>query len=87
MDISKDELYKIVKETYEEKTIFVYYFLAFLLVVALISIVIGIFLLSLRIIFSSILVILFITLLTKFFERIKEESIRKLVEEYDEKRI
>ena len=48
MDISKDELYKIVKETYEEKTIFVYYFLAFLLVVALISIVIGIFLLSLR---------------------------------------
>lgn len=87
MDISKDELYKIVKETYEEKTIFVYYFLAFLLVVALISIVIGIFLLSLRIIFSSILVILFITLLTKFFERIKEESIRKLVEEYDEKGI
>ena len=87
MDISKDELYKIVKETYEEKTIFIYYFLAFLLVVALISIVIGIFLLSLRIIFSSILVILFITLLTKFFERIKEESIRKLVEEYDEKGI
>ena len=87
MDFTKDELYQIVKEAVEEESIFVYYIFAFFLLAALISIVIGIFLLSLKLIFSSILVILFIGLLNKFFESVKENSIRKLVEEYDEKGI
>lgn len=87
MDISKDELYQIVKEAYEEKTKFVYYIFAFFLLAGFISITIGIFLLSLRLIFSSILVILFIGLATKFFDGVKEEVIRKMVKEYDETRI
>lgn len=87
MDVSKDQLYQIAKEVIEHKTIFVYYIFGFFLLAGFISIVIGIFLLSLRLIFSSILVILFILLASKFFDSVKEEVIRKMVKEYDKKGI
>ena len=87
MDVSKDEFYQIAKKEIENKTRFIYYIFGFFFLVSFISIVIGIFLLSLRLIFSSILVILFIALVNKFFESVKEELIRKLVKEYDEKGI
>lgn len=87
MDVSKNEIYQIAKENIENKTRFIYYIFGFFFLASFISIVIGIFLLSLRLIFSSILVILFIALVNKFFESVKEELIRKLVKEYDEKGI
>lgn len=87
MNISKDEIYQIAKEEMEYKTRFIYYIFGFFFLASFISIVIGIFLLSLRLIFSSILVILFIALVNKFLDSVKEELIRKMVKEYDEKGI
>lgn len=87
MNISKDEIYQIAKEEIENKTRFIYYIFGFFLIAGFISIATGIFILSLRLIFSSILVILFILLASKFFDSVKEEVIRKMVKEYDEKGI
>ena len=87
MDVSKDEIYQVAKEVVEKKTRFVYYIFGFFLIAGFISIATGIFILSLRLIFSSILVILFILLASKFFDSVKEEVIRKMVKEYDEKGI
>ena len=87
MDISKDEVYKIIKEAVEEKTEFLFYITGFITLVAIFSTFIGIILLSLRIVFGSILAIILAGQLSKYFKKIQNKLIIKAVEEYDEKGI
>lgn len=83
MNISKNEFYKIAKETVEQKTEYISYLIGFITLIAIISTFIGVILLSLRIVLGSILAIYLIGQLSKFFKKCKEKLIEKLVEEYD----
>lgn len=87
MDISKDEVYKIAKETVEQKTEYMSYLIGFIVLIAFISMFIGIILLSVKLVLGSILAIFSAGILGKFFEKCKKKIIEKLVEEHDEKRI
>ena len=87
MDVTKDEVYKIAKETVEQKTEYISYLIGFITLIAIISTFIGVILLSLRIVLGSILAIYLTGQLSKFFEKCKGKLIEKLVEEYDEKGI
>lgn len=87
MDISKDEVYKIAKDTVEQKTEYISYLIGFITLIAIISTFIGVILLSLRIVLGSILAIYLIGQLSKFFEKCKEKLIEKLVEEHDKTRV
>ena len=83
MNISKDELYKIAEEVVEEKTKFVHYIFLFFLILSAILSISGIVLSNFKIALISLLIVY----LTKIFERIKKEHIRKVVENYDERGI
>ena len=83
MDVTKDELYQIIKETVEQKTEYISYLIGFIILIAIISTFIGVILLSLRIVLGSILAIYLTGQLSKFFEKCKGKLIEKLVEEYD----
>ena len=87
MNISKDDVYKIAKDTVEQKTEYISYLIGFITLIAIISTFIGVILLSLRIVLGSIVAIYLTGQLSKFFEKCKEKLIEKLVEEYDEKRV
>lgn len=87
MDISKDEVYKIVKEAVEEKTEFLFYITGFITLVAIASLFAGIIQLNIRLTIGSTLAILLAGQLSKYFNKSKEKLIRKMVEEYDEKTI
>lgn len=84
MNISKDELYKIAEEVVEEKTKFVHYIFLFFLILSAILSISGIVLSNFKIALISLLIAVLIVYLTKIFERIKKEHIRKVVENYDE---
>ena len=87
MDISKDEIYKIVKESVEKKTEGVAFIIGFITLVAIASLFVGIIELNMRLTIGSTLAILLAGQLSKYFKKSKEELIRKMVEEYDETRI
>ena len=87
MDISKDEVYKIAKDTVEQKTEYISYLIGFIVLIAFISMFIGIILLRWKLILGSILAIFIAGILSKFFEKCKEKIIEKVVEEHDEKRV
>lgn len=87
MDISKDKLYKIAEEVVEEKTKFVHYIFIFFLILSAILSISGIVLSNFKMVLISLLIAVLIVYLTKIFERIKKEHIRKVVENYDESRI
>ena len=87
MDITKNEVYKIAKETVEKKTEGILYLIGFIALIAFISMFIGIILLSVKLVLGSILAIFIAGILGNFFEKCKKKIIEKLVEEHDEKRI
>lgn len=87
MDISKDELYQIVKESVEKKTEGVAIIIGFITLVAIASLFAGIIQLNMRLTIGSTLAILLVGQLSKYFNKIKEELIRKLVKEHDKKTI
>lgn len=87
MDISKDELYQIVKESVEKKTEGVAFIIGFITLVAIASLFAGLIQLNIRLIIGSTLAILLVGQLSKYFNKIKEELIRKLVKEHDKKTI
>lgn len=84
MNISKDELYKIAEEVVEEKTKFVHYIFLFFLILSAILSISGIVLSNFKMALISLLIAVLIVYLTKIFERIKKEHIRKVIENYDE---
>ena len=83
MNISKDELYTITEKVVEDETIFVYYIFFFFFVLSAILCCSGILLSNLKMVLISLLIAVLTVYLTKIFERIKKEHIRKLVEAYD----
>ena len=83
MDITKNEVYKIAKETVEKKTEGILYLIGFIALIAFISMFIGIILLSVKLVLGSILAFFITGILGKFFEKCKEKLIEKLVEEHD----
>lgn len=87
MDISKDELYQIVKESVEKKTEGIAIIIGFITLVAIASLFAGIIQLNMRLTIGSTLAILLVGQLSKYFNKSKEKLIRKMVEEYDEKTI
>ena len=87
MDISKDELYQIVKESIEKKTEGIAIIIGFIMLVATASLFAGVIQLNIRLIIGSTLAILLAGQLSKYFNKIKEELIRKLVKEHDKKTI
>lgn len=87
MDISKDEIHQIAKETVEQKTEPISCMFGCIVVVAFCSIFVGVIFLNLRLILGSILAIVLIRQLNKIFEKSKQKIIDKVVEEYDEKEI
>ena len=87
MDISKDELYQIVKESVEKKTEGIAIIIGFITLVAIASLFAGIIQLNMRLTVGSTLAILLVGQLSKYFNKIKEELIRKLVKEHDKKTI
>lgn len=87
MDISKDELYQIVKESVEKKTEGIAIIIGFITLVAIASLFAGIIQLNMRLTIGSTLAILLVGQLSKYFNKIKEELIRKLVKEHDKKTI
>ena len=87
MDISKDEIYQIVKESVEKKTEGVAFIIGFITLVAIVSLFAGIIQLNIRLTIGSTLATLLAGQLGKYFKKSKEKLIRKMVEEYDEKRI
>lgn len=84
MDISKDELYQIVKESVEKKTEGIAIIIGFITFVAIASLFVGIIQLNIRLIIGSTLATLLAGQLSKYFEKSKEGLIRKMVEKYDE---
>lgn len=87
MDISKDEIYQIVKESVEKKTEGIAIIIGFITLVAIASLFVGIIQLNMRLTIGSTLAILLVSQLSKYFNKIKEELIRKLVKEYDKETI
>lgn len=87
MNISKDEIYKIVKESVEKKTEGIAIIIGFITLVAIASLFAGIIQLNMRLTIGSTLATLLAGQLSKYFKKSKEELIRKMVEEYDEKGI
>ncbi len=87
MDVSKDEIYQIVKEAVEKKTEGILYLIGFIALIAFISMFIGIILLSVKLVLGSILAFFIAGILGKFFKKCKEKLIEKLVNEYDKKGI
>lgn len=87
MDISKDEIYQIVKESVEKKTEGIAIIIGFITLVAIASLFAGIIQLNMRLTIGSTLAILLVGQLSKYFNKIKEELIRKLVKEHDKKTI
>lgn len=87
MNISKDELYQIIKESVDDKTKFILVILGLFSLVSLITLFVGIINLDLRLTIGSVLANLLVRQMIKFFKKSKEELIRKMVEEYDEKGI
>lgn len=87
MDISKDEIYQIVKESVEKKTEGIVIVIGFITLVAIASLFAGVIQLNIRLIIGSTLATLLAGQLSKYFEKSKEKLIRKMVEEYDEKGI
>lgn len=84
MDISKDELYQIVKESVEKKTEGIAIIIGFITFVAIASLFAGLIRLNIRLIIGSTLATLLAGQLSKYFEKSKEGLIRKMVEKYDE---
>ena len=84
MNISKDELYQIIKESVDDKTKFILVILGLFSLVSLITLFVGIINLDLRLTIGSVLANLLVRQMIKFFKKSKEELIRKMVEEYDE---
>ena len=84
MDISKDEIYQIVKESVEKKTEGIAIIIGFITFVAITSLFAGLIQLNIRLTIGSTLAILLAGQLSKYFKKSKEELIRKMVEEYDE---
>ena len=84
MDISKDELYQIVKESVEKKTEGITIIIGFITLVAIASLFAGIIQLNMRLTIGSTLATLLAGQLSKYFEKSKEGLIRKMVEKYDE---
>ena len=87
MDISKDEIYQIVKESIEKETEGIAIIIGFITLVAIASLFAGIIQLNIRLTIGSTLAILLVGQLSKYFNKIKEELIRKLVKEHDKKTI
>ena len=87
MNISKDELYQIIKESVDDKTKFILVILGLFSLVSLITLFVGIINLDLRLTIGSVLANLLVRQMIKFFKKSKEKLIRKMVEEYDEKGI
>lgn len=87
MDVSKDEIYQIVKEAVEAKTYFIAFLIGLMTLIASVSTFIGIMLLNLRLVCGSVLATILALHLSKYFQKSKEELIRKMVKEYDEKGI
>ena len=87
MDISKEELYQIVKESVEKKTEGIAIIIGFITLVAIASLFAGIIQLNIRLTIGSTLAILLVGQLSKYFNKIKEELIRKLVKEHDKETI
>lgn len=87
MDISKDELYQITKESVDKKTEIISHIFGLIVLVAFFSTFAGIILLNLRLILGSILAIVLVRQLNKIFEKSKKKIIEKVVEEYDKKAI
>lgn len=84
MDISKDEIYQIVKESVEKKTEGIAIIIGFITFVAITSLFAGLIQLNIRLIIGSTLATLLAGQLSKYFEKSKEGLIRKMVEKYDE---
>ena len=87
MDISKDELYQIVKESVEKETEGIAIIIGFITLVAITSLFVGIIQLNMRLTIGSTLAILLAGQLSKYFKKSKEKLIRKMVEEHDKKTI
>ena len=71
MDISKDEIYKIVKESVEKKTEGVAFIIGFITLVAIASLFVGIIELNMRLTIGSTLAILLAGQLSKYFKKVK----------------
>ena len=87
MNISKDEIYQIVKETVEKRMLIVGFLIGCIYLISISSLFVGIINLNLRITIGSILAMLLAEKFSKNLKKNKEELIRKMVEEYDEKGI
>ena len=87
MNISKDEIYQIVKEAVEKKMLVIGFIIGFIYLISIVSLFVGIINLNLRLTIGSILAILLAEKFSKYLKKSKEELIRKMVEEYDEKGI
>ena len=87
MNISKDEIYKIAKETIEKKMLVIRFVIGLIYLISIVSLFAGIIQLNLRITIGSILAIFLAEKFSKFLKENTEKIIKKMVEEYDEKGI
>lgn len=87
MNISKDEIYQIVKETVEKKMLIVGFIIGCIYLISIASLFAGIIQLNLRLTIGSILAMFLAEKFSKNLKESKEKLIRKMVKEYDEKGI
>ena len=87
MNVSKDEIYQIVKETVEKKMLVIGFIIGCIYLISIASLFAGIIQLNLRLTIGSILAMLLAEKFSKHLKESKEKLIRKMVEEYDEKGI
>lgn len=87
MNVSKDEIYQIVKETVEKRMLVIRFVIGVIYLISIASMFAGVIQLNLRLIIGSILAMLLAEKFSKYLKESTEKLIRKMVEEYDEKRI
>ena len=87
MNVSKDEIYQIVKETVEKRMLVIRFVIGVIYLISIASMFAGVIQLNLRLIIGSILAMLLAEKFSKDLKESTEKLIRKMVEEYDEKRI
>ena len=87
MNVSKDEIYQIVKETVEKRMLVIRFVIGVIYLISIASMFAGVIQLNLRLIIGSILAMLLAEKFSKDLKESTEKLIRKMLEEYDEKRI
>ena len=87
MNISKDEIYQKAKEEIEKKMLVIRFVIGLIYLISIASLFAGIIQLNLRITIGSILAIFLAEKFSKFLKENTEKIIKKMVEEYDEKRV